>query len=275
MSTASHPGIAASALFLALLLSACGKDAGNGQGGAPHDLTIGRMKVAIMPEYDDPSVLAIYDGKFEEAPSYPIRTRFLIPKGSVISDACSLSHEGQHFCQLYKTVSKGAYDEVSLVLPFPNFYLSFHTPQLDLNSEKKVIDYRVKVNHRVKIMEVDVQQPLRSTQFGVSQPEGARPVQLDESLSIIKGFNHAAYRLDGVAAERELSFQISYSKSDPKPSVDIKYSSMKETQAKGKSYEGQRNIKAALYALSGAGMVGLLALLAWRMRARRNQGRQP
>ncbi len=274
MNTASHLKIIASISLLVAILPGCDKGAGNapGSGGAPQGLTIGRMKVAIMPEYDDPSVLAIYDGKFEEAASYPIRTRFLIPKGSVISDACSLSHEGQHFCQLYKTSSKGEYDEVSLVLPYPNFYLSFHTPQLDVASEKKEIAYRIKVNHPVKNMEVELQQPLRSTAFSIVPPEGARPLQHADSISAIKGFNQVYYKLEGIAAEQEIAFAVSYIKSDPKPSVDIKYSTMKETLTKGNSYESQRNIKVMVYTLSGTGVLGLLAVIAWRIRSRKNRG---
>jgi hypothetical protein len=263
-------------LFLAPFLFGCDRDAGKPPGsGIAGGPAIGRMKVAIMPEYDDPGVLAIYDGKFEESASYPIRTSFFIPKGSVISDACSLSHEGQHFCQLYKTANKGDYDEVSLVLPYPSFYLSFHTPRLDVQNEKKEIAYRIRANHPVKIMEVELQQPLRSTAFRVAPPENASLSQKEDSISVIKGFNHVVYRLEGVATNQEVAFGIHYLKSDPKPSVDIKYSSMKESQAKGKSYEGQRNVKRTLYAISGAGILGAVALVAWRIRARRKRGGQP
>jgi len=62
-----------------------------------------------------------------------------------------LSHEGQHFCQLYKTVNRGEHDEVSLLLPYPNFYLSFHTPRFDAKGERKEFDYLIKANHPVKI----------------------------------------------------------------------------------------------------------------------------
>ena len=39
--------------------------------------------------------------------SFPAETSLLIPKGSVISDACSLFPKGQHFCQLYKQRTVG------------------------------------------------------------------------------------------------------------------------------------------------------------------------
>lgn len=260
--------------FLALLNAGCGGDAGNAPGtGAPtEDLSIGRMKVAIMPEYDDPSVLAIYDGKFEEVSSYPIKTSFLIPKGSVISDACSLSHEGQHFCQLYRTVNRGAYDEVSLLLPYPNFYLSFHTPRIDIEREKKELTYLIKANHPIKTLEVDIQQPLRSTAFSVTAPDSAIHAEKGDAISVIKGFNHFAYQFEGIAKGQESAFEIAYLKSDPNPSVDIKYTSMRSPQTQSAPYETQRNIKAVIYLLFGTGALCIAAAAIWFFRSR-NRGK--
>ena len=141
--------ILGSAIFLALLISGCGDERGKKLKitDSPQDLVIGRMRVSIWPEYDDRSVLAIYDGKLDGASSFPLKTSFLVPKGAVINDACSLSVEGQHFCQLYKTIDRGAFAEVRLLLPYPNFYLSFHTPQIDTGAERREFDYRIKANH--------------------------------------------------------------------------------------------------------------------------------
>lgn len=260
--------------FSAVLISGCGGGAENtlGSGGPSKDLSIGRMKVAVMPEYDDPSILAIYDGKFEEVSSYPIKTSFLIPKGSVISDACSLSHEGQHFCQLYRTVNKGDYDEVSLLLPYPNFYLSFHTPQFDTKVEKKEFDYLIKANHAVKTMEVDIQQPLRSTAFNISPPANAVASEKDGSISVIKGFNHFVYRLEGVSKGQESAFMINYIKSDPNPSVDIKYTSMKTPQTQSTPYETLRNVKTAIYLLFGTGALFIVVVVVWYLRSRKSKG---
>lgn len=278
MSTASNLIRFAIVFLLAFLSAGCDQGANNplGTGGATKDLSIGRMKVSIMPEYDDPSVLAIYDGRFEEVSKYPIKTSFLVPKGSVISDACSLSHEGQHFCQLYRTVNRGAYDEVSLLLPYPNFYLSFHTPQLDVKTENKEITYQIKANHPIKAMEVDIQQPLRSTAFNIVPAEKAELSQREGSISVIKGFNHTVYRLKNIATDEENTFKISYTKSDPNPSVDIKYTSMKEPQTQKTSYESQRSIKTIIYVLFGTGAFGLAALLAWYFRHKKKKsGNQP
>ncbi len=275
MNSANCIKIFAIASFLAAFSSGCDRGASNALGAsAPtKDLVIGRMKVAIMPEYDDPSILAIYDGKFEDVSNYPIKTSFLIPRGSVISDACSLSHEGQHFCQLYKTSNKGVQDEVSLILPYPNFYLSFHTPQLDVTGEKKELNYLIKANHTIKTMEVDIQQPLRSTEFSISPPGSATVSEKNAAISIIKGFNHFAYKLESISKDQENIFNINYIKSDPKPSVDIKYTSMKNSSTQSTPYETQRNIKTIIYILFGTGAIGIIAVAVWFFRSRKkNQG---
>ncbi len=273
MNTVSCTKIFAIVSFLAIFNSGCDGGAGNTPGaGAPaKGLSIGRMKVAIMPEYDDPSVLAIYDGKFEDVSNYPIKTSFLIPKGSVISDACSLSHEGQHFCQLYKTVNRGEHDEVSLLLPYPNFYLSFHTPQLDVKKENKELAYLIKANHLIKTLEVDIQQPLRSTAFNIVPPVSAALTEKSGTINVIKGFNHFAYKIEGVSKGQEYAFKIDYIKSDPKPSVDIKYTSMQTPPTRTAPYETQRNIKTIIYILFGTGAFCIMAVAAWFFRSRKKK----
>lgn len=273
MNWTSYFKLPGAALFLALLIPGCGDDRGKGPSIADpaQDLTIGRMRVAIWPEYDDRSVLAIYDGKLDNASRFPLKTSFLVPKGSVINDACSLSFEGQHFCQLYKTTNRGIYDEVRLLLPYPNFYLSFHTPQLDTETEKREFDYRIKANHRIKTMEVDIQQPLRATDFNISPPRKAATSDAEAKLSMVKGFKHFVYTLADISEGQEAVFKINYRKTDPRPSVDIKYASMTGPRVWSSPYEIQRNIRASLYILFGTGFLGVAAVAVWFIRFRKTK----
>jgi len=264
----------AAVFLLATLLAGCDGDSDKspGLGETTKDLSIGRMRVSIWPEYDEPSILAIYDGKFEEGADYPIKTSFFVPKGSVISDACSLSYGGQHFCQLYKTVNRGEYDEVSLLLPYPNFYLSFHTPPFDTAREKREFAYRIKSNHPVKIMKVDIQQPLRSTDFHITPDGRAAVAQDDGTIRVLKGFNHTAYALTDISEGQESLFKLVYNKKDPKPSVDIKYTSMTGSQvSKSSPYETQRNIRSFIYILFGTGLVAIVALIILFLRSRKKK----
>ncbi len=261
--------------LLVVILPGCGEDESKRIHikEAPEDLSIGRMRVSIWPEYDDRSILAIYDGRFRDSSSFPLKTSFLIPKDAVINDACSLSFEGQHFCQLYTTINRGLYDEVRLLLPYPNFYLSFHALPIDTGDAGRSLDYRIKANHPVETMEVDIQQPLRSTEFSISPPTGTAAPVMQGEPSVVKGFKHHAYSLRDVKKDGESVFRISYQKDDPNPSVDIKYATMTTPRVWGSPFEVQKKAKTLVYILFGTSVLGLLVLVGGIILFKKNKQR--
>lgn len=240
---------------------------GAGQALEDEGLSIGRMRVSIWPEHDDPGVLVVYDGRFADDSRFPTTTTFFIPKDAVINDACSLSPGGQHFCQLYEIVAGDTMDEVIVSLPFSNFYLGIHTPPLDVTSERRGIDFTIRTNHPIASLEIDIEQPLRSVGFTIS-PSGGEPSEKN-------GFKHFRYTLENIAKGEERVFRIGYVKTDPTPSVDIKYSSMSGTRVWGSPYDTQRKVKTFVYILFGTGIAaaaGLFWIVLLRRR-RKNMGR--
>ncbi len=228
-------------------------------------LEIGRMRVAIWPEHDDPGILVIYDGRFVDKGSFPAKTTFMLPKGAVISDACSLSPRGQHFCQLFKQESVGDSEKVDLKLPYPNFYLSFHLPsQWEKGAERKWT-HTVRVSHAVKKLEIDLQEPLRTEGFSVT-PKA-------EEVEVVKDFTHHRYSFADQRPGARLPLEISYKKRDDRPSVDIKYSRMSESggvKAKIAPHEERGRFMIALYALAGMGLL-LVAGLLWVLLAKKGK----
>lgn len=218
------------------------------------ELDIGRMRVAIWPEYDSSGVLYIYDGRFKDNEAFPNETSFYLPTGSVISDACSLSPKGTHFCQLYKlTKLDNTVDEVSLKLPYPNFYLSFHTDPFTA-SEKRVLRHMIKTNHRIERLEIDIQRPLRAEDFSILSPEGFE-------ASERKGFTHYEKVFENVGKGAAIEVAVEYTKKDRRPSVDIKYSPMSGNAGSSAPYRGQRGFLTYVYIGVAAGVVILIALV--------------
>jgi hypothetical protein len=220
-------------------------------------MEIGRMRVAIWPEYDDPGVLVIYDGRFVDDGNFPAETSFFLPKGAIISDACSLSPRGQHFCQLFKQENIGDMEEIRLKLPYPNFYLSFHIDPFEGGGSARNLAYTITTNHRIRKLEVDIQEPLRAEGFTLS-PE---PGKVEE----IKGFKHYRYYMDNPKKGADIPFEINYKKDDKRPSVDIKYSPMSmpmEGDVMSRSpHEERGNFVKLLYVLAAGGLSLFLVLL--------------
>ncbi|MDP6344217.1 MAG: hypothetical protein QF491_11835 [Alphaproteobacteria bacterium] len=230
---------------------------------ADDDLSIGRMRLSIWPEHDDPGVLVVYDGRFVDDSAFPTTATFLIPKGAVINDICSLSPGGQHFCQLYDVVDGGEVDKAVISLPFSNFYVSFHLPLLDPAVEQRQFEYRLKINHQTKNLEVDIEQPLRATDFTISPPGGERGED--------DGFTRFGYTLENLSKGDERVFRIAYKKADGQPSVDTKYAGMSGPRVWGSPYDTQRRIKGIIYAVFASGVAVLLAGLFWLLYWRRRR----
>ena len=234
------------------------------QGLAGEDLSIGRMRVLIWPEHDDPGVLVVYDGRFTDDSRFPTKTTFFIPKGAVINDVCSLSPGGQHFCQLYEVTAGEDMDKAIVSLPFSNFYLGFHTQSLDTGAERREVEYTIRANHPIETLEVNVEQPLRATEFTIS-PSGGEVSEDD-------GFTRFEYVLADIAKGEERVFRIGYSKKDGAPSVDIKYSGMSGPRVWGSPYDTQRYFKAFVYAMFATAVAAALGMVWLLFRRRRGGG---
>ena len=218
------------------------------------DLKIGRMRVAIWPEYDDPGILGIYDGRFVDNGNFPTETTFLLPKGAIISDACSLSPKGQHFCQLFKLEEVGDVSVVKLKLPFPNFYLSFHYKSFDGKDTLRNFNYDLKTTHEIDKLIIDIQEPLRA--------EGFKIDPASEDTEDIRDFNHHRYTFREPAKGKAISFKISYKKEDNRPSVNIKYSPMSNPFVMTSPYDERGKFVTLIYVAAGAGLL-LLSIMVY------------
>ncbi len=211
-------------LSVLLIVAGCGKSSNIDKSSAP-DLKIGRMKVSIWPEYDTPNILVIYEGKFFDRDRFPAKATFILPKGiRDLTDACSLSPKGEHFCQLYDVSQKKGNSEVLLKLPYPDFFVDFQYNPFK-GGERRQFEYVIQSKYPVGELEVNIQQPLRSSGFDVT------PVSLKESQD--RGFRYLHYTYEDVPQGKEIRFNVSYNKQDSRPSVDIKFSSMSEPGALG------------------------------------------
>lgn len=246
------------------MLFLCAVLAAPAQTQADEDLSIGRMRVLIWPEHDDPGVLVVYDGRFTDDSRFPTKTTFFIPKGAAITDVCSLSPTGQHFCQLYEVAGGEEMDVATLSLPFSNFYLSFHLPAVDVEAGRRDFAYRIRASHPIESMEVNIRQPLRSSDLTISPGGGA--------MSEDDGFTTFEYSLSDIAKGEERLFRMGYVKPDRAPSVDIKYSGMSGPRVWGSPYDTQRKASAFVYLLFGTGLAAALGIVWILLRARRRGG---
>ncbi len=222
------------------------------------DLRIGRMKVSIMPEYDSPDVLVVYEGKFSDKDAFPNQATFTLPKGVTrLTDVCSLSPGGQHFCQLYDITDKGEYNETTVKLPYSDFFIDFQYSPFKVKSGRveRDFEYAVKSLYPIDALEVSIQEPLRAEDFKIS------PVPTGNTEK--KGFKYHNYTYKDIKQGQDVKFKINYMKDDVKPSVDIKFSVM--------SKQGLIEKNKGIWLLA-AGIAVLIVFLIIRMRRSHHKG---
>lgn len=181
------------------------------------NMDIGRMKVTIMPEYESQSVLVTQEGKFIDRTVFPSYVRFNLPKEvKALTDACSLSPKGQHFCQVYDIVSKGDKSWVDIGLPYPDFFVDYkYVPFKIKENSKREFSYSVECEYDIKTLEVHIQKPYRVKDFSVTPASSEHYEKRD--------FEYTKYVFKNVKAGEMKNFKIAYYKSDTEPSVDIMY----------------------------------------------------
>lgn len=185
------------------------------------NLAIGRMKVTLMPEYDAPAVLVIQEGKFADRTAFPAEVTFTLPREvTKLTDVCSLSPGGHHFCQIFDIQYGKDINFVNVKLPYSDFFIDYqYAPFTAKENSTREFSFDVDTSHDINNLEVHIQQPFRSDKFEIS-PATDDVYEKD-------GFTVYRYKQSGIKMGEKKTFKISYFKADARPSVNIKYSAMK------------------------------------------------
>ncbi len=184
-------------------------------------LVIGRMKVTLMPEYDAPAIIVIKEGKFADRTAFPTEVNFTLPKGvTKLTDVCSLSPGGHHFCQLFDIKQGDDRNYLDVKLPFSDFFIDYqYTPFQVKENSMREFSFDVDTSYDINTLEIHVQRPLRADKFTITPA----PMETYEK----DGFKYLKYTYRKVKSGDLRQVTVSYFKKGAAPSVEKKFSAMK------------------------------------------------
>lgn len=188
------------------------------QTSTPDSLAIQELQVRVMPEFDDPRVLVIVQGRMAGAESgratWPIT--FRVPQGAQINQTAVMDvTTGQTDARPFQTQPDPADPRwllVSYTLDSAHFFYEYYDDPLPDLPEKQ-FTFTFNSPQPVDRLMLEVQQPLKATQWQLEPP--ADSTRLDSAF----GFTYHRYERQALAANQELSIAIRYTKTDPAPSV--------------------------------------------------------
>ena len=174
-------------------------------------LIIKNMDVRVWPEYDNQLVLVVYEGEFLDGSLFPQDVKFLAPLNADVGQVCALRQpSNDHWCQLETTQEEAGFLAISYELPIPNYFLEYYYDGIEGETDRGVA-FEFQSPYPIQKLEIEVQQPLRSSNFSLS-PEGA------VGMSSGDGFKYYRYAFDDVAPGQVINIDASYAKSDTRPS---------------------------------------------------------
>jgi hypothetical protein len=172
------------------------------------------VQVWVLPEFDDPRLLIMMEGELVGVPP-PATVRFLVPDSAEMYSAGSKDAQDQYLNPSGEGPRREpseipGWDEISYEVVTDTFRVEYYAP-LILGSPDKTIAYDFYTRYDVANLNVTIGEPRNSSDYVVVPESDAKTTAFNLNAQVF------AYR--DIAAGDVRHFDISYTKSDPNPSV--------------------------------------------------------
>ncbi|MFZ5916663.1 MAG: zinc ribbon domain-containing protein [Chloroflexota bacterium] len=178
---------------------------------------IQRLRVQVMPEFDDPRVLVVVQGRFSvDEASLPLPVTFRLPRQAQINQMATMDMStGSTASQPYQ-VQPDPDDErwslVSYSVDNAHFFFEFYYDPIQGQVDKQ-FTFVFSSLQPVEDLALEVQQPLAATNLVLTPaPSGTR---MDQAM----GFTYHRLDVGALEAGGEVALATSYTKTDPAPSI--------------------------------------------------------
>jgi len=175
-------------------------------------LAMARLRLSLWPEYDDPRVLVMLRGEMTPREAFPTSLVLPLPKGAEIVGAGMISEHNELLLHPHQVQSGDTHDSIQLNLPVPRFFLEFYYNPFTTNDPQKRFTYAAPTSYPIETLQVDIQQPLKATDFTVT------PSPM-ERLSDNQGFTYYQFTYHNVPQNQSHLFHVAYTKTTAAPSV--------------------------------------------------------
>jgi hypothetical protein len=203
--------------LLALWTAASGRAVFAQEPAQPDDLRIQQLRVQVLPEFDDPRVLVIVQGRLAAgANDFPLPITFRLPQRAQINQMATVNMQSAGTTLMpYVSLPDPADARWQLVtynLDGAHFFYEYYYDPIVGNVDKE-FTYTLNSYHPVDDASVEIQQPKTADQFSTS-PQAAAS-RLDQNLRLY----YHQIPLGALQPGQDTSISVTYSKADPDPSL--------------------------------------------------------
>ena len=187
------------------------------EGARPEDLRIQQMRVQVMPEFDDPRVLVMVQGRvvaYEH--QYPITVTFRVPAGAQINQMATVNMDSagatMEEYEARPDPEDSRWQLVSYELGGAHFFYEYYYDPI-VGEKEKAFTYLLSSYHPVESVTVEIQEPKGAEDFRTMPEAGSSRV--DETLRLA----YHGIEVGALKAGEEASIVVNYTKSGREPSL--------------------------------------------------------
>jgi hypothetical protein len=182
---------------------------------------IQQLRLQVMPEYDDPRVLVIGQGRLGGGMTgAPSEVSFWIPEGAQVNLITGMGSASAELVSQPYTLEpdplRPGWALLTSEFDSAHFFYEYYYAGLvsDPDHPERIsFDFIFSSPHPVESILVELQQPLQALNFS-SQPRAA-----SERQDPRYGFSYHLLERGSLSAGQDLAVQVSYTKSNPAPSI--------------------------------------------------------
>ncbi len=169
---------------------------------------LSKLTVRVWPEYDQPTVLVWLTGNLADATNLPREIAVLIPTTAAINAVAWEDPDGTpHDISKQMTNLGDGFQRVTFTLPKAQFRVEYYDDLIKGAPDKSIV-FVYKSAAPVDQLTLEVQQPLKATNFGVTPAAQSTRDDTD-------GLKYFVSTFANVAVNQTLTTQVKYTKTDP------------------------------------------------------------
>jgi hypothetical protein len=248
-------------LFVALLLPLGAR--------AQNPLSFSSMFIEIWPEYDEPSVLVIYQIKFSPSTTFPATVSLRIP--TVAGDPYAVAEkqaDGSLYTLNYTRLVDGDWANINFTTTASEVQIEYYDPSLVINGDAHHFEYVWPGDFAIEQLTIQVQQPANATDMRISPSLGSGETGKDNLI-------YYTQDIGSISADQSIQITIDYQKSSDtlsaqglsvEPSAPIPQSTASDLNIS--------NVLPWILAILGAGLIIGGSVWFWRT-SKQRPARQP
>jgi len=181
------------------------------------NLAIQQLRIQVMPEFDDPRVLVIIQGRLTASDTpFPLPITFRVPRGAQINQMAVMNvSTGATISQPFDAQpdpDDPRWTLVTYTLDNAHFFYEYYHDPLEGEADKQ-FTYTFSSPQPISDLLLEIQQPLTAVDFTLDPPPTV--ARFDEAM----GFTYHQFNAGALAAGGEMTVAVNYTKTNPEPSL--------------------------------------------------------